>query len=227
MADRPWDNVLANVLASYGQDYQSPALAGDSEVYDTSNVLGRMPQRNATTEGMRSLAEVLQQASRPDNILAGGLNSAANWLDQRPEVGKDTASPLGVAAMGSVAPMAAGSMGPRTLDALMLHLRSIKKQEGGWPRVSGYGAAAAFPSIVEAGFAPLQGAAAPWMLGAAGATSAGAAYAFLAPHIRMMLAKRDYLRRLDERALRPGTGSGYYDELIRESGLANQMAKDE
>ena len=98
MADRPWDNALADILARYGEGYQSPATTGDSEIYDTSNVLGRMRQTSPLTQGMRGLADILARASVPDNILAGGLNSGANWLDRKPEVGKDTLTPLGISA---------------------------------------------------------------------------------------------------------------------------------
>lgn len=94
-------DTLANILAGYGEGYRSPALTGDSEIYDTSNVLGRMRQDSAATRGMRGLADLLQRDSVPENVLAGGINTAANWLDQRPEVGADTLAPLGLSALGS------------------------------------------------------------------------------------------------------------------------------
>ena len=94
-------DTLANILAGYGAGYQSPALTGDGEIYDTSNVLGRMSQGNTATRGMRGLADLLQRDSAPQNLLSGGLNTAANWLDWRPEIGADTLTPFGLAALGS------------------------------------------------------------------------------------------------------------------------------
>ena len=110
----PYDpNSLADVLANYGEGYRNPALTSDSEIYDTSNVLARMQQGSGMTHGMRGLAELLSQgAVVPEGarshllpfILkagAGGLNTAANWLDWRPRIGPDTLAPLGLAAFGA------------------------------------------------------------------------------------------------------------------------------
>ncbi len=92
---------LAEILANYGEGYQSPATSGDSEIYDTSNVLGRMVPQNSLTKGLRGLADILQRDSVPHNVLSGGINTAANWLDWRPNIGADTLAPLGLAAFGS------------------------------------------------------------------------------------------------------------------------------
>ena len=112
MADAP---KLANILAGYGEGYVSPALSGDSEIYDTSNVLARMLTDSALTRGARGLAETIRSASVPNNILAGGLDSGANWLDWTPEPGRDTATPLGAAAM--YAPFALRAAAPRAMGA--------------------------------------------------------------------------------------------------------------
>ena len=105
------------VLAQYGQGYTSPALnSGDGETLDTAGILGQYTRRNEGLPGvLRGWAGNVRDASRPDNVLAGGLDTAANWIAGEPQVGQDTLAPLGLGIMGSMlAPAnAAGIFGGR------------------------------------------------------------------------------------------------------------------
>lgn len=94
----------------------------------------------------------------------------------------------------------------RTLDALRYHLRQIGHDEGGWSSRLGKAAFAASPTAASAAFYPLIAAdpryaawAAPALLGVSAATSAMSAATQLAPHYRMVMDKRDYLRAMDAR----------------------------
>lgn len=93
--------TLADLMRErYGEGYVSPALnSGDSEIYDTSNIRARMPEEGTLAGLMRSFANRVRGASRNDNVLAGGVDSAANWIEGRPQVGQDTAAPLGAGGM--------------------------------------------------------------------------------------------------------------------------------
>ena len=87
--------------AIYGPPGPEPQL--DSEIYDTRNIAARMP---APPTGMaawlQGLAGRVRTASRPDNMLAGGLDTASRWLDLDPHIGQDTVAPLGGALMGAL-----------------------------------------------------------------------------------------------------------------------------
>ena len=96
MADQ---GELGRILADvYGVDYEAPQLnSGDGIIYDTSNVMDRMPRSNLVTDAMRTLANRFRQDSRPDNMIGSYLDSAANWADHRPAIGRDTLLPTGQA----------------------------------------------------------------------------------------------------------------------------------
>lgn len=109
------DNPLLRLLEErYGQGYQSPALGGD-DVYNTTDVMRGIRPNNMVTRPMRGLADLLRAFGRGPadiptkgklvpllaNAAGGGLDTAANWLEQRPEVGKDTIAPLGAAALAA------------------------------------------------------------------------------------------------------------------------------
>lgn len=92
--------------------YGAPEPQLDSEIYDTRNVASRMPQPpSALAHYMQQLAGMIRRDSRPDNILAGGLDSASRWLDLDPHIGEDTAWPLGMAGVGA---LGLGVFGPRS-----------------------------------------------------------------------------------------------------------------
>lgn len=57
---------------------------------------------SSLTQGMRGAARSIRGASTPDNVLAGGIETAANWLDWAPEPGADTLAPLGAAGIGAM-----------------------------------------------------------------------------------------------------------------------------
>ena len=96
---------LARILSQYGDDYQNPLSQYDSADLDTRNVLAGMPKPNPVASALRTAAEYIppnrEHSISLANMLKGGLGSAANWLDGRPEVGPDTLAPFGLAAMGS------------------------------------------------------------------------------------------------------------------------------
>ena len=107
-------------MADYHQALLNAFLAGqpDGETYDTRNVLAGMPKSSRLTDALRSAAEGIPE--NPDaafsvlNMVRGGMNSAANWLDWKPEVGRDTLAPLGLAAMAPFgATGAVGAFGGR------------------------------------------------------------------------------------------------------------------
>lgn len=57
---------------------------------------------SSLTQGMRGVARNIRGDSTSDNVLAGGIDTAANWLDWAPEPGADTLAPLGAAVVGSM-----------------------------------------------------------------------------------------------------------------------------
>lgn len=109
-------NPLVDALMS---QYRRPD-SGPDEIYTTADVRNRLGSDSAVTRPMRSFAELLRGFARgPEDVPtngklvpflanagAGGLDTAANWLDRRPKIGPDTLAPLGLAAIGS-APMGA------------------------------------------------------------------------------------------------------------------------
>ena len=107
---------LADALARFGQGYQSDALTSDGEIYDSTNILARMPRPNALAEALRvAMSRLPENTDLPKpafpldprsmsltNMLRGGLDTAANWFEGRPEIGKDTLAPLGASIFGSM-----------------------------------------------------------------------------------------------------------------------------
>jgi hypothetical protein len=73
----------------------------------TADVLARMPKENGFTALLRAMAERIPANTENRlsmlNMAKGGLNSAANWLDWKPEIGPDTLAPLGVSAISALA----------------------------------------------------------------------------------------------------------------------------
>ena len=86
---------------------------GPDEIYTTSDIRARMPRDNVVTRALRSARDAIP--ANPDasvsllNMARGGLNSAANWLDRRPEIGPDTLAPLGLAVAGTLPGMVRGA----------------------------------------------------------------------------------------------------------------------
>lgn len=109
--------TLADLMRDrYGDGYTAPALnSGDTEIFDTSNIVDRVPHEGALTRLMRSIGERFRRDSTPDNVVASGLDTAANWLDHRPRVGQDTIAPLGAAGLATAfaTPGAVGVFGGR------------------------------------------------------------------------------------------------------------------
>lgn len=92
----------------YGQGFVSPALANHQA--DPNNETGQVPTYsladavNAVPEdtlGLRGAANRVRDASRPNNMLAGGLDTAASWINGTPQVGQDTLAPLGAGVIAS------------------------------------------------------------------------------------------------------------------------------
>lgn len=110
-------NEIDRILSQYGQGYEAPQLnSGDAEIYSTPNILSQYASQTEGIPGwLRSTATRIRGDSRPDNVLAGGMDTAANWLDGRPRVGEDTVAPLGLAGMGLpfAVPGAVGIFGGR------------------------------------------------------------------------------------------------------------------
>jgi hypothetical protein len=96
---------LARLLQQYGYGEQPNPLAQDGVTYDTSNVLAGMPRPNALADALRTAASSIPENKEASlsmlNMVRGGLGTAANWLEGRPEIGKDTLAPLGAGLMGS------------------------------------------------------------------------------------------------------------------------------
>ena len=123
---------LARLLQQYGYGEQSNALAQDGVTYDTSNVLAAMPKPNPLADAlriaMRSLPENKEHAFSMSNMLRGGLDTAASWLDyqNKPQPSdykpSEMLAPLGAGLMGTAfAPQnALGIFGGRLADAMVL-----------------------------------------------------------------------------------------------------------
>lgn len=115
------DRILAD---QYGQGIEPPPLTNFTA--DPQNELGTtattadvgqvMDRMYSGVPGLfRSAADRVRGASRPDNILAGGLDTAANWVSGTPRIGEDTVAPLGLGALAMpfAVPGAVGIFGGR------------------------------------------------------------------------------------------------------------------
>ena len=93
----------AHVVEQHNQ-YADPTLSGlDSETHDTRNIASRIPPSPTGMAGwLQGLAGRIRADSRPDNILAQGLESAGNWLDLNPHTPHDFAFPFGAAGLGAL-----------------------------------------------------------------------------------------------------------------------------
>lgn len=100
------------------------AMAPFNDEYTTADILERMRPASPGIDQMREIAKWLQEnADQPGvkaklvpllmSALGGGMETAANWIEGRPEIGPDTIAPLGLAAVGGMmAPRGAlGAMG--------------------------------------------------------------------------------------------------------------------
>jgi hypothetical protein len=99
---------LTNYVADPGNEL---GLAGT-----TGDVLGAMDRMYAGAPGaMRSGADAVRRNLTPDNIIADGIDTAANWIDGSPRVGVDTLAPLGLGALAMpfAVPGAVGIFGGR------------------------------------------------------------------------------------------------------------------
>ncbi len=108
-----------------------------------------------------------------------------------------------------------------TLDALRLHLRSIKHSSGGWGRIRGYGYFASAPTVVSAAMHELGAGTPGWMVGASAALSAASAGTFLAPHYKMVEKKAQYLRDLAHRIADREAQLGALTGRAQEAGIAD------
>lgn len=101
---------LARLLQQYGSGEQPNALAQDGVTYDTSNVLAAMPKPNPLADAlriaMRSLPENKEHAFSMSNMLRGGLDTAASWLDYQ-----NKPQPSDYKPSEMLAPLGAGLMG--------------------------------------------------------------------------------------------------------------------
>ncbi len=129
-----------DILQRYGEGYRDPRLGMDSADYSTRDVLPRMHEQPWFTKAMRHLASYLPTDDREDrqrgrdepwmnwwartnldsgagpaltSAVKGGLNTGANWLEGKPEIGPDTLAPLGMAAMGMPLTRAAAMAKPQ------------------------------------------------------------------------------------------------------------------
>lgn len=115
------DPLTEALMLHYYSGYSSPAVENyRADPYNelgtqvsTQDVQSRMPQSNALSGLVRALAghvpENTEHGLSLVNMLKGGLGSAANWLDRRPEIGPDTLAPLGLAALNPLG-KAAGAL---------------------------------------------------------------------------------------------------------------------
>lgn len=89
-------------------------LSRDGITYDTSNVLAGIRRPNALADALRiAMAHVPENREHSMsllNALRGSLNTAANWVEGRPEVGPDTLAPLGAAGLTSMGLNAVGAI---------------------------------------------------------------------------------------------------------------------
>lgn len=111
----------------YGEGYQAPPVTnwladphnetGAPQV-DTQSMRAMLDRMYSGVPGqMRSLADRVRDDSRPDNLIAGGLDSLANWYSGQPRIGPDTAWPMGMGVMGA---MGLGMLGRPTGSSLGL-----------------------------------------------------------------------------------------------------------
>ena len=118
MAD---NDLLAQLLGLYGPEadartrYREPSLR-DLTAFQMPTLpllpheadAVEQPEPNPVTSALRTAAGSVGANAYPfypgapslSGMFGDGLGSAANWLDQRPEVGPDTLAPLGLAAAG-------------------------------------------------------------------------------------------------------------------------------
>ncbi len=106
------DPLVESLMQLYYGGYSSPATENyRADPYNelgtqvaTQDINARMPQTNALSGLVRALAghvpENTEHGLSAFNMLRSGLGSAANWLEGRPEIGKDTLAPLALAGTG-------------------------------------------------------------------------------------------------------------------------------
>lgn len=131
-----------NSLYSFAQPDGS---AGD---VTTSDVMGQMNALYAGPGGaLRNLRNAIPEspnALSALNMMRGGLGSAANWLQGRPEIGPDTMAPLGLAGMGmAMAPrgalgaMGGGRPGPDVVKSLADELSASRTDDAAFSAAIG------------------------------------------------------------------------------------------
>ena len=127
------DNTLASLLTrnalGYGETPVLDSIQGDGITYDTADILRRVRKPNALADALRvAKTYVPENTDLPQpqffmdpramslrNALRGGLDTAANWVEGRPEIGPDTAFPLGAGVMTSMGLNAFGMLPKNSL----------------------------------------------------------------------------------------------------------------
>lgn len=127
------DNTLASLLTrnalGYGETPVLDSLQGDGITYDTADILRRVRKPNALADALRvAKTYVPENTELPQpqffmdpramslrNALRGGLDTAANWVEGRPEIGPDTLAPLGAGVMTSMGLNAFGMLPKNSL----------------------------------------------------------------------------------------------------------------
>lgn len=129
---------LRDLLAQYGAGYK-PDLGTDSDWSPTTaDVNARMPQ-GGFVEWLRSVAAGIPDSPNTLSILnmgRSGLNTMANWLDKKPEIGPDTIAPLGLAPMGSLVGHSASLAKPSVADSARARYLEWKHPDD-FPAISG------------------------------------------------------------------------------------------
>ena len=123
-----------NFLRGYGQGYQVDL--GTDSAYDptTADILAKAQEGGAFPNWLRKTAGAIPEnkdlpapqfpfdprSMSAHNMVRGSLNTVANWLDKKPEIGPDTIAPLGLAPMGmALTPRnAVGAMGGKAASGL-------------------------------------------------------------------------------------------------------------
>ena len=152
----------------FGDMYRTPSgellavnpatdIIRDGTVFPRADERGNAPPAagsdTALTRGMRGLAGTIRQDSTPDNVLAGGLDTAANWFDLRPEPGRDTLAPLGAATISAMGLGIAGRQ-TSTLGVMggRLHGSPVAREAETGGAGGGGGVAAIPPHTQEAAY---------------------------------------------------------------------------